>query len=68
MTVRVTIHPIDWELLDKLKIKENPTVENRRVGSVITSLAKKGYTNQNIYYWEDRDGGPELQIHCKKGA
>ena len=65
---RITIHPINTALLDKLRINHSSKVTNARVGSVIARLVKAGYTNVSVYAEKNTDSGlTTIYYHCKKG-
>jgi len=66
MMHRITIHPIDFTLLDKLKINSTDKVTNTRVGSVLSRLVKAGYTDITTTITEDQYGSIVINTHCKK--
>jgi hypothetical protein len=63
---KITCHPIDFKLLDKLNINSSDVVANPRVGSVIGRLVKAGYTNISTHTSEDQYGRTVINTHCKK--
>ena len=65
---RITIHPIDTELLDKLRINHTSRVVNARVGSVVARLIKAGYKAVHVSNFTDDYNRRVIGYHCKKVA
>ena len=68
MKIRISTHPIDSDLLDTLKINTTSLVENRRVGSVLSRLAKKGYKQIHVSFDKDQYGqedAPYYLLQCR---
>jgi len=59
---KITIHPIDTKLLDKLNINWSSQVEQNRLGSVLRRLMVAGY--QNIKPTTSVPG--VVEFHCMK--
>ena len=63
---RVSVHPVDFHLLNTLKIPENSMVANTRLGSVLSRLIKRGYGDLHVTTIEDERGRLAINYHCKK--
>jgi hypothetical protein len=63
---RITTHPIDTDLLDRLGINSSSKVANPKVGGKILQLARAGYTKVKVFIGEDEYGRMEINYHCKK--
>ncbi len=63
---RVTIHPIDNPLLDKLGIQNTTLVQNSRLGSVLSRLVLAGYNVPHVSVGTDDHGDIHISHHYKK--
>jgi len=63
---KITTHPIDTDLLDRLGINSSSKVTNPKVGGKILQLARAGYTEVQVSVGEDEYGRMEIKYHCKK--
>jgi len=62
----VTTHPIDFTLLDKLRINKTSEVPNPKLGSILSRLVSKGYKDINVSSEVDEYSRLVIYYHCKK--
>ncbi len=57
----ITIHPIDWKLMEKAGIKDSSSIKSISVGKTMHTLLTAGYEDIHTFVADDN-----IHLHFKK--